>query len=117
MSQLKTVDVETLNQWMAKGDIFLVDVREIDEHQQKAIEDSTNCPLNEVCIKNINLPNDQHTKLVLYCRSGRRSETAGYKLLDEGIKCEVYNLVGGILAWEEAGLPIKTIKELQKGHP
>ena len=38
-------------------------------------------------------------KLVLHCRSGKRSLTAGAKLLEENPNLEIYNLEGGIIAW------------------
>ena len=45
-------------------------------------------------------------KIAVYCRSGRRSASAAGKLADKGYKC--VNLVGGILAWKDAGLSITT---------
>jgi rhodanese-related sulfurtransferase len=47
-------------------------------------------------------PNDE--KLV-YCRSGLRS-AAAMKFLNENGFSKVYNLAGGIVAWENAGYPI-----------
>lgn len=45
-------------------------------------------------------------KIAVYCRSGRRSASTAGKLADKGYKC--VNLVGGILAWKDAGLSITT---------
>jgi rhodanese-related sulfurtransferase len=39
----------------------------------------------------------------MQCRSGRRSAKAGSILLEAGFT-KVYNLAGGILAWDEANL-------------
>lgn len=41
----------------------------------------------------------------VYCRSGRRSAGAAEKMQDAGFK-KVYNLTGGILAWQKDGLPV-----------
>ena len=45
-------------------------------------------------------------KIAVYCRSGRRSANAAGRLADIGYKC--VNLKGGILAWKDAGMPVKT---------
>ena len=50
------------------------------------------------------LPIDK--KIAVYCRSGRRSANAAGRLADIGYKC--VNLKGGILAWKDAGMPVKT---------
>jgi rhodanese-related sulfurtransferase len=41
---------------------------------------------------------DPHTPVYVYCRSGARSAHAQRVLLEKGFD-EVYNLKGGILAW------------------
>lgn len=43
--------------------------------------------------------------VVVYCRSGRRSAAAAKTLAQMGYK--VYNLNGGIVAWEKAGRPVE----------
>ncbi len=42
--------------------------------------------------------------LAVYCRSGRRSANAAGKLADNGYRC--VNLVGGIIAWKKADMPV-----------
>jgi len=44
--------------------------------------------------------------IVLVCRSGRRAETAWKKLSAAGVP-NLHILEGGMLAWEQAGLPIE----------
>lgn len=48
------------------------------------------------------VPKDR--EVALYCRSGRRSAEAASLLVKAGYK--VADLAGGILAWQEAGLPV-----------
>ena len=48
------------------------------------------------------LPKDKI--IAVYCRSGRRSANAAGKLADVGYKC--VNLLGGIIAWKEAEMPV-----------
>jgi len=52
------------------------------------------------------LPAEKDAKIVLYCRSDRMSNIAAEKLVDIGYT-NVWNLDGGMVAWERAGLPIE----------
>ena len=49
---------------------------------------------------------DPSRPVLLYCRSGRRSAAAAGELAKAGFS--PFNLLGGILAWQEAGLPVTT---------
>ena len=51
--------------------------------------------------------------IAVYCRSGRRSANAAGKLADVGYKC--VNLKGGIIAWEEANMPVITSEQDKNG--
>jgi rhodanese-related sulfurtransferase len=53
------------------------------------------------------LPEDKETEIYCFCRSGRRSGIATDYLLSVGYK-NVFNIVGGIVAWNEAGFEIVT---------
>ena len=47
-------------------------------------------------------PADKSAEVVLYCRSGRMSAIAAQKLVKAGYT-NVWNLDGGMVAWEQAG--------------
>ncbi|MEA2054263.1 MAG: PKD domain-containing protein [Candidatus Thermoplasmatota archaeon] len=44
-------------------------------------------------------------EIILYCRTGHRSYNAVQILIDNSFDGKIYNMVGGITAWKEAGLP------------
>lgn len=53
--------------------------------------------------------------LVLVCRSGRRSEQAAHVLTAAGFR-RVMNMVGGMLAWSRAQLPVEGATGVSSGR-
>lgn len=84
-------------------DIVLIDVREPREYQQGHVPQARSLPMRLIPNKGRELPKDR--KIVLVCRIGRRSRLAAIILKDLGYEA-VYNLQGGVLAWEAAGYPL-----------
>jgi rhodanese-related sulfurtransferase/glyoxylase-like metal-dependent hydrolase (beta-lactamase superfamily II) len=85
----------------AKAPPVLVDVRAPAEFKANRIEGSVNFPLNHLVERAGEIPKGR--PLVLGCRSGYRSAIGASLLARLGI--ESSDLVGGIEAWEAAGLP------------
>ena len=81
----------------------LVDVRETNEYTEIRIPGSRLLPLSTFAERFEELPKDK--PLVMQCRSGARSAKAAEYLLANGYT-DVSNLTGGILAWDEARLPV-----------
>ena len=63
-------------------------------------------PYNEIEQHLPELPADKDAKIVLYCRSDRMSTIASETLVNLGYT-NVWNLDGGMAAWEQAGLKIE----------
>jgi rhodanese-related sulfurtransferase len=59
-------------------------------------------PYDEIAENVDQLPPQLDAKIVVYCRSGNMSETAANALVNLGYT-NVWNLTGGMIAWEEAG--------------
>lgn len=103
---IKDIDAKTLKDWIDKKKVVLIDVREQSEYDSESISGAKLIPVSE--INNDSLPNIKGKKLVIHCRSGKRSMNACEKLTNQDPELEVYNLEGGILAWIDAGYPIKS---------
>ena len=85
------------------ADPLLVDVREQSEYQNGHIPTTVLIPLRRIRTEGLSLPTDR--PVVLVCRSGRRSTLAAIILQDLGYT-NVFNMKGGMLAWEAAGYPV-----------
>ncbi|MCO4762838.1 MAG: rhodanese-like domain-containing protein [Myxococcales bacterium] len=99
------VDTTAFKALMAKPDGLVLDVRTPAEVQKGTLAGAT---VINVFAKDFNqriaaLPKDK--AILVYCRSGRRSVRASTQLLSAGFT-RVYNLKGGILGWQAAGLPV-----------
>lgn len=101
----KSINVSELQELISKNSVCLIDVREVAEHAAASIPGSVLIPLSEFSSSKI--PQFGEKKLVIHCRSGKRSLTACEKFLEENPGAEVYNLEGGIIAWDLMGGLVK----------
>lgn len=97
------IDVKTAKMWIDQGDVVLIDVREPEEFAVEAIPGAILIPLSKV--NALSLPDAGGKKIVVHCRSGKRSAFACEKLLEQLPDLPLYNLQGGIMAWSQAGYP------------
>ena len=79
-----------------EGEVFLLDVREPDEHEELAIPGSVLIPLGSLQRRLSEVPRDR--QVVVYCAVGGRSARATHFLRQNGV--EAANLHGGIIAWQ-----------------
>ncbi len=80
----------------------LLDVREPEETASGHAESAVTIPLGELGERLGELSCD--ATIVVVCRTGNRSSVAASALNASGF--DAVNLVGGMLAWQDAGLPI-----------
>ena len=105
MESYNTITPAALNEAMIEGEIFLIDVREPAELEEKGyIEGAVNIPIRELGANVDKLP-ALDTPIVVYCAAGTRA-TLGMVALGElgytNVKALVGNSFGG---WVEAGFP------------
>lgn len=100
------VDVNTAFEWIDSGEAILIDVREANEHSEIQIEHSQLIPLSE--LDNHSLPMVENKKIIVHCHSGRRSHMACQYFIQKHPGLEIFNLDGGILAWAQEGLAVRT---------
>jgi rhodanese-related sulfurtransferase len=93
---------EQVRDWLAAGEILLVDVREPNEYAFERINGALLYPLSTFDPQA--LPAEGR-RLVLHCGSGKRSLMAAHKLQAAG-HGHLTHLAGGIQAWKAAGLPV-----------
>jgi rhodanese-related sulfurtransferase len=67
-------------------------------------------PYDEMAQRLGELPSDLDSKIVIYCRSGSMSADAAKALVGLGYT-NVWNLDGGMIAWEDAGYPLLQASE------
>ena len=101
------VDVEGFEEALANEENgFLLDVRTASEWEQDGhLENATLIPHTELESRENELPEDKDTPLLLYCRSGNRSQQAAQTLQDMGF-ANIIELESGITGWKNAGNPV-----------
>lgn len=82
----------------------LVDIRTAAENREGHILNSKHIPTTELQSRMNELDKHKQDHVIAYCRSGNRSVAACKILKKQGFE-HVYNLGGGIMAWETANLP------------
>lgn len=96
----RVVDVTRAAQLRSEG-AFVLDVRQPDEWEQAHIPGATLIPLGELGSRLNEVPKDQ--EVLVYCRSGNRSQEGRDILLAAGYQ-NVTSMSGGINDWISQGL-------------
>ena len=93
-------------QFINHKNALVLDVREEKEFNNGHILNAKLIPLGKLTEQMSELERYRERPLVVVCRSGQRSASACAVLGKQGYK-QAYNLEGGILAWQKAGLPLE----------
>jgi len=103
---LKEVGVAEALQLINHKNALVLDVREEKEFNTGHILNSKLIPLGKLRERIGELERYREQPIAVVCRSGQRSTAACALLGKEGFS-QVYNLAGGILAWQKATLPLE----------
>ncbi|MDX6624422.1 MAG: sulfur-carrier protein adenylyltransferase/sulfurtransferase [Solirubrobacterales bacterium] len=87
------------------GDVVLIDTREPHEYKEAHLEGGKLVPPALLADEIATAAPDKSARTLLYCRSGNRSAIAAAQLEALGYE-NVASVAGGILLWQEQGLPV-----------
>lgn len=103
---IKSVSPSEAIQLMNHENAVVIDVREPGEFGGGHVINSVHIPLGGLDKRIGELEKHKTTPIVVTCRSGHRSMGACGTLRKHGFE-SVYNLKGGIMAWQAASLPLR----------
>ena len=92
-------------QLMNSEDIVVLDVREPSETAAGKIAKAIQIPVGAISKRLDELEKYKDKTLLVYCKSGARAGVACKELGKNGFE-KVFSLNGGMLAWQEAHLPV-----------
>ncbi len=87
------------------GDVVLIDTREPHEYEEAHLEGAKLVPPGLLGDEITTAAPDKSARTILYCRSGNRSFKAAEQMQALGYE-NVASVGGGIVAWQEQGLPV-----------
>ena len=99
------VTPQTALELAGRDDVTVIDVRTPEEFAEGHIEGATNIDFYSPTFGNDIMTLDAGQEYAVYCRSGNRSASTTAFMSENGFD-SIYELQGGIVAWESAGLPI-----------
>lgn len=103
MTTFKNLTAQELGAMLHRRDIRLVDVRTDAEIKRGMIPQADSMPLHLLPLRLNEI--DKNATTIFYCQMGGRSGQAAAFAVANGFN-DVYNLQGGIVAWQQAGMPI-----------
>lgn len=93
---------------MSQKGFILIDVRSPEEHATGFIPGTDmNIDYRDIQARHRDIGAQLDDHVVVYCKSGRRSNIAAETLADLGYR-HVYNVSGSMNAWLEAGFPVES---------
>jgi molybdopterin/thiamine biosynthesis adenylyltransferase/rhodanese-related sulfurtransferase len=104
-AQIEEIEPFEANEEIEGGDVVLIDTREPHEYQEAHLDGGKLVPPGLLADEIAAAAPDKSARTILYCRSGNRSYKAAEQLQALGYE-NVASMAGGILAWQEQGLPV-----------
>ncbi|MHA2008375.1 MAG: rhodanese-like domain-containing protein [Promethearchaeota archaeon] len=100
---------EMINNHTQYPNLIILDVREQFEYDESHIHNATLIPRGEIDARISELNSYKDTEILVYCRTGGRSAMASQNLADNHNFTKIFNMLGGITDWIDAGYPVWTI--------
>ena len=103
-----SIDVATANDMNTNdtyADLTILDVRTQSEYDEGHLENAVLIPVAELESRIDEIVQYRDSEIIVYCKAGGRSAQAS-GILDSNNFTKVFNVQGGITAWESAGYPI-----------
>jgi rhodanese-related sulfurtransferase len=110
MKSYTEIESPDLFDLITKPRVLLVDVRNDDEVARGVIPGAMHIQLAMLPVQYEKLMNAN--TVVFYCHSGVRSAHAADFAVNKGVK-DVFNLVGGVIAWGKAGYSLSKKKSTE----
>ena len=98
-TKFQSVEARTANVIFQSG-AHMIDVRSAAEWAAGHVEGSDRVAASDVGSHTVG----RADSVLVVCRNGSKSKRAAKKLAKEGYR--VYHLAGGLIAWQELGLPL-----------
>lgn len=106
---LKCLQPFEVVQKMNHDDAVILDVRTDNEYKDGHLANSVHLPLGVLQSRISDINPYKERPIIIFCRTGNRSSQAAAILNKQGFG-DLYNLIGGIVAWKKANLPLTTKK-------
>ncbi|MGB5425657.1 MAG: rhodanese-like domain-containing protein [Gammaproteobacteria bacterium] len=104
LSRVKEVSPAEATRLLNHENAIMIDMRTDKDYRDGHIANSVNVPTGSADIP-ATLNKHRERPVVVYCQRGNRSIAFCNKLSKQGFE-SVYNLKGGVLAWQKAELPL-----------
>jgi rhodanese-related sulfurtransferase len=102
-AQIGTLEATRL---MNQGSTLVLDIREGDEFTQGHLPRARHIPLSQLSNRFDEIGKFKDKPVIVTCKTGARAGAAARALKQAGFN-QVYQLRGGVAAWEQASLPVE----------
>ncbi len=104
LSRVKEVSPAEATRLLNHENAIMIDMRTDKDYREGHIANAVNVPTGNADIP-ASLDKYRERPVIVYCQRGQRSTALCNKLSKQGFE-SVYNLKGGVLAWQKAELPL-----------